>query len=527
MAGAALPKPMNVRGGAEAAAAKPPEAEEKTYGQILKSTALVGGSSVVSIAMGIVRTKAMAILLGPAGFGLFGLYSSIANLTQNIAGMGVNSSGVRQIAESAATSDAEQIARTAAVLRRTSVLLGALGAAVLIVFSRQVSTVTFGTSKNAAAVALLSLVVFFNLVSGGQAALIQGLRRISDLARMGVFGALFGTAATIPIVYVLRQRGVVPSLVAVALLLLLTSWWYSRKIRVPRRSITFADGAGEASALLKLGIAFMASGFMTMGSAYLVRIIVVHKLGLEATGCYQSAWTLGGLYIGIILQAMGADFYPRLTASAFDNSKCNRLVNEQAQVGLLLGGPGIIATLTFAPLVITLFYSARFVAAVELLRWVSLGVMLQMITWPMGFIILAQGRQNCFFLVDLAWTVVHVGLASVCVGLFGLNGAGMAFFGSYCFHLLLLYPIVRHLTGFRWSRENRRLGLMAMLSVLVVFVGCSTLPLGLATGLGTVTLIASGIWSVRALVTLIPPEQLPVPVQSIVGRLRTFTAHER
>jgi hypothetical protein len=32
--------------------------------------------------------------------------------------------------------------------------------------------------------------------------------------------------------------------------------------------------------------------------------------------------------------------------------ECNRLVNEQAEVGLLLAGPGVIATLTFAPLVI-------------------------------------------------------------------------------------------------------------------------------------------------------------------------------
>ena len=76
-------------------------AEEHTYGQILKSSALIGGSSVLNIGIGIVRTKAMAVLLGPAGFGLMGLYGSIADLAVSIAGMGVNSSGVRQIAEAA------------------------------------------------------------------------------------------------------------------------------------------------------------------------------------------------------------------------------------------------------------------------------------------------------------------------------------------------------------------------------------------------------------------------------------------
>jgi len=123
----------------------------------------------VNIAIGIVRTKVMAVLLGPAGFGLFGLYGSIASLTQSLAGMGINSSGVRQIAEQSVREDAERIApKTTAVLRRTSILLGVLGAGLLIAFSRQVSTLTFGNNQHAAAVCLLSIAVFFQLISAGQ-----------------------------------------------------------------------------------------------------------------------------------------------------------------------------------------------------------------------------------------------------------------------------------------------------------------------------------------------------------------------
>ena len=126
--------------------------EKHTYGQILKSSALVGGSQILNIAIGIARTKAMAMLLGPGGFGLAGLYGSIVDLTQSLAGMGINSSGVRQIAEAVGTDDSNRIALTAAILRRTSVVLGALGALLLLVFSRQVSALTFGTTQHAAAV---------------------------------------------------------------------------------------------------------------------------------------------------------------------------------------------------------------------------------------------------------------------------------------------------------------------------------------------------------------------------------------
>jgi|SRR5215472_6635527 len=109
-------------------AAKSPKApvgttKKGSYGQILTSSALVGAH----------------LLLGPAGLGLFGLFGSVADLSQNIAGMGVNSSGVRQIAEAVGSSDDERIAETVAVLRRTSVVLGLMGAALVASLSRQIS----------------------------------------------------------------------------------------------------------------------------------------------------------------------------------------------------------------------------------------------------------------------------------------------------------------------------------------------------------------------------------------------------
>src|SRR2546425_13134551 len=98
-----------------------------TYGQILKSSALMGGSTVANIAVSVIRAKAMALLLGPAGVGLVGLYSAILELTQSVAAMGINNSGVRQIAEAVGSDDYQRVSRTAAVLRRTSIVLGVLG----------------------------------------------------------------------------------------------------------------------------------------------------------------------------------------------------------------------------------------------------------------------------------------------------------------------------------------------------------------------------------------------------------------
>jgi len=83
---------------------------QSTHTQILKSTAIIGGASVINVLFAIVRNKAMAVLLGPQGVGLMGLYSSIADLTQTLAALGIQDSGVRQIAEAAGTGDGQRIA---------------------------------------------------------------------------------------------------------------------------------------------------------------------------------------------------------------------------------------------------------------------------------------------------------------------------------------------------------------------------------------------------------------------------------
>jgi enterobacterial common antigen flippase len=498
-------------------ATRPAESEKHTYGQILKSTALIGGSSTLNLAIGIVRTKALAVLLGPAGIGLLGLYGSISDLARSIAGMGVNSSGVRQIAEAVGSGNADRIAQTVTVLRRISIVLGIFGAVLLAAFSQQVSTLTFGSEQHAGAVCLLSIAVLFRLVADGQGALIQGMRRISDLAKLGVLGALLGTIISIPLVYFFREEGVVPSLVAVAAMSILTSWWYGRKVEVKPIVLTASQFRQETASLLKLGFAFMASGFLMMGSAYAVNTIVTRSLGLDAAGLYQSAWTLGGLYVGFVLQAMGADFYPRLVGVAKDDRQCNRLVNEQAQVSLLLAGPGVIATLTFAPLVIALLYTAKFSEAVEILRWICLGMTMRVITWPMGFIIVAKGRQTIFFATELAWTIVNVGLAWLCVQSFGVNGAGMAFFGSYVFHGLMIYPIVRGLSGFRWSTDNRKTGLLYLVLIATVFCGFYVLPPLVATGLGVMATALCSFHSIRTLVGLVSVDRIPPRIQRLLA----------
>lgn len=489
--------------------------ETSTYSAMLKASALIGGSSVVSIAIGIVRTKAMAVLLGPGGLGLMGVYGLIAALTLTVAGLGINSSGVRQIAESVGSGDIRRIARTVCAVRRASILLGLCGGAGLALVAPQVSTLTFGGDQHARDILILSAAVVFELVASGQGAVIQGMRRMADLAKITVAGALLGTVVSIGVVYCLGEQGVVVALVGVAGVSIIPSWWYCRKGLSDRTRMSVLEVRREVGSLLGLGSVFMASGMLTLGAGYVVKLMIVRTFGLEGAGLQQAAWTLGGLYVGFILQAMGTDFYPRLVTAARDDDKCNRLVNEQTQISLLLAGPGVIATITCAPMVVSVFYSATFSGAADILRWMCVGAALRVITWPMGYIIVAKRKRVLFFGTELVWAVANVWLTWICVGAFGLDGVGVAFSASYVLHFVMIYPIVRQLSGFRWSAASG-----SMLFTYVTLIGCafasSYIDQGMwaaAAGIGTV--LVSAMYSSKRLLSLVGGDGCGQPVQRL------------
>ena len=479
-----------------------------SYGQIFKSTAFTGGASVINILLGIVRTKVMAVLLGPSGVGLIGLYMTIIGLASTLSGMGIGSSGVRQIAEAAGSEDQERIARTIKTLRRTTLVLGAVGALLLAAFSLPLSMLTFKDHAHAVAIAVLGITVLFGAVSTGQSALIQGLRHIANLARLNILAALTGTVIGLPLIWWLRARGIVPLLVVLSAMGLLFSWWFARRITVAPVRLTYRETVREARGLLGWGLAFMVSGLMIAAVAYVTRLLIVRQLGLNAAGYYSAAYTLSGIYAGFILQSMGVDFYPRLTAVAEDHFTVNRLVNEQAEIALLLAVPGVLGTLTLAPFVIRVFYAGAFDPATAVLQWQVLGILGRIISWPVGIILLAKGAGKLFLISESLTCAINVGLVWLLIPRFGVKGAGMAFAAMYTWEAVFVFFLATRLTDFRWSRLNLQM-LGWMLPVVAgVFVATYYLPFAWSLPLGLATTLLAGLICLKGLLRRVPPHRL-------------------
>jgi PST family polysaccharide transporter len=183
-----------------------------------------------------------------------------------------------------------------------------------------------------------------------------------------------------------------------------------------------------------------------------------------------------------------------------------RMVNEQTEIGLLLALPGLLATMALAPWILQIFYTREFLGAVELLQWFILGCLGRVISWPLGFVMLALGKGRWFLLTETSFNLVHVALIALGLQLYGIEGVAIAFVVMYVGYIAAVLLVSRRLIGFKWSAECTRLGLLSLPVLGVIFNASRLLPLWPATWLGlSLTLVAS-VLCLRGLVARVGSE---------------------
>lgn len=496
-----------------------------SYGQILRSSSIMGGAQAINYLVGLLRVKVVAVLLGPTGVGVIGLYTSATSLLGTVTGLGLQGSAVRAIAQAQGKNDPLAVARTIRMLRRLVWATGFLGWLASLALALPLSRLMFDSTQHAWALAVLGGMLLMTAVSNGQLALLQGLRRIGDIARVQIAAAVLNTAVTIALYAWLREDGIVPVLIANAALTLLCSWWFARRVDVPVVVMDWTLAVAEAKPLLGIGVAMMWSGVLTLVVDLYTRTLITRTLGVDAAGIYQAAWGLSGLFAGFVLGAMGTDFYPRLTSVIQDRRASVRVINEQMEIGVLLAVPGLLGTLAFPQWLVWVLYSAKFAPAGDVLMWMVLGVLGRVVSFPMAFVQVALGSGRWYMATEAFFAAVLVGLVTWLVPKYGVIGAAYAFAVTYFIYTLGMGWLAHRLINFTFSGGVSRLLVIACvmvgfgLGMHYVLVG----PYKIAGG--TLLVIIGGMWSLNGLIARLgSSHRVSVMVRKLPGFLKVIGA---
>ena len=473
-----------------------------SYRRILKTSSITGGSSVLNILIGLARTKVIALLLGPSGIGLVGLYTGLMSTATTLASMGIGTIATRQIAEAIGKEDQRALAIIRRAIFWAVLMLATTSGSVVWALRETLAIHILGSIQHTSIVAWLALGVALSVASASQGALLQGMRRIGDMAKLSIYSSIIITSLGIGLLWQWGAQVLWAYLLLGPVFSFLLGHLYVSKLpKAPIVEISLTELATQWKIFLRLGIPFMGAGLMQTAVQLWIRISVGNELGVEAVGHFQAAWNISMQYISFVLGAMAADYYPRLTSVIHDKAAVCRLVNEQTEVALLLSTPVFIAMLGLAPWVVQLLYSAEFSDAVDILRWQILGDVLKVCSWPLGFIILALGAGNIFFWTETSTLLLMGALVFWFISTLGLQITGSAFLASYMYYLPLVYFLAWRRINFHWTRSVLGLLLTTLtLCFTVLYVSMNTewgiqSSLALSIGFGCFALIRLAIMS--------------------------------
>ena len=309
-----------------------------------------------------------------------------------------------------------------------------------------VSHATFGSAEYAPDLLIGGLAAPLIIATAMWTAILQAQGRLKQLALTQVATAVGGLVLGLPLIATLGLHGIAPSLLLAAALTALFTWRQARAASPPRAAP--AAERADLAALVRLGGALMVVGLLSQLAAYGVRLLLIRELGLAAAGNYQAALSIAGSLPGFVFAAMGTDFFPRI-AAARDEAEAKGLAEKQIQAGLLLALPLLALLLTMGRTCIHLLYKddPQFEGAVAVLRWMNWGVFLRVVSWPLGFWLLARGSSLAVVVVEGAAAAVMGILPWWLIADRGLEGAGLAFFLGYVAYLVLMLLISRRRAG--------------------------------------------------------------------------------
>ena len=422
------------------------------FARILRSSALMGGASGVSLIAALIRNKLIATLLGPAGLGVFGILSQYAGMMSQVCGLGSSNTAVRHVADA----DEEQRQKRESEVRSFTWKLSIIGAIAAAGLALPACYWSFDGAQNLHLMAIAGLAAPLLIVAGSWSAVMQARKQIGELAKVQVISAAAGIVVSAPLVWFFGAIGAALSIVVVAGVppLVISLMRHAPAICAPVSD----DGPRR---LLRVGLAMLGMIVVTQLSLYATRVLITGYAGVEHAGYYQAALATAGSIPNFIFVAMGVDYFPRV-AAARDKDEILRLTNGQIQAGVMMALPLFAGLVLFGRQLLTLLYSADFTPAEDVQGWMIWGVACRLVSWPIGYWLMAKASASEIFVIEGAGALLAPLLTLALLPQFGFSAVGIAYFSQAVLYGALVLWFMYHKTGRAISSGSAFIAVVAL-----------------------------------------------------------------
>jgi O-antigen/teichoic acid export membrane protein len=402
--------------------------------------------------LGVARTKLIIFFLGTAGVGLLGIYQSIISFFESIFSFGVSTAATRLISIYKSENNIFEVRRIGMATLLILFILGILCSFVLFFSSYGLSKISFGDLRFASNIKIIGLVVCLNLLISGSVAIFQGVYEPAKMVKSNLLGSLVGVLLAFPILYFLKEDGLVPSLLVTSISTFLFSLHFIFELNLNPKWHSVGYTLNSASRILSTGIFISIGNSFVFFIGYLIRVYIGKTSNIQDVAYYSASFTILNMYMGTLFNAMSGDYYPRLTYVIKDLNERNNLINKQAEIILIFIGPILSIFVLFNKTIIYALFSSDFLVINGLLIYSVLGILFKAFSWCIAYSFLAHSNSKLFMINEIVSSLILLVFSIIGFKLFYLNGLAYAYIISYLLYFIQVYIIAQNRYFYKASR---------------------------------------------------------------------------
>ncbi|TWT13550.1 hypothetical protein [Reyranella sp. CPCC 100927] len=398
--------------------------------KLLKAIATTGSASGLTLLLGLLTNKIVAVTLGPTGSGLLASYRSIHEMAAYLGTMAGPTAQVQAL--SSVEGEARRRRLVACVwLTLTGMIIFSL---VLLIGAPLIADHFFRDSSADTVVAIRSLVI--TLCVALAAVMAAGLINVSGaigwLAVVQICGSVAALILAWPLATAaaggLQLAYVGMILVPITVQLVVAGVVCRKKGWFPSLGSAFRELPSRADLkhFTYFFIANIGTGLVDNASMLALRAAIIETEGQAGNGLFQAAWMLTQHNLTLLVGVFGVYLLPLLSMQ-HDEGERRRVLDETLPViivlTVMLAGGGLL----FMPLVLRLLYSDAFLPAIEPLRWMLMANFFSALLSTFYTLIAARGRPLISAVFNLPWYVAFAGFGiSVLTGRLDVSSMGLS-----------------------------------------------------------------------------------------------------
>ena len=414
-----------------------------TAGGMAKVLSLTSVATLVRMCAGMVSTKVVAMLVGPAGVALLGQLGNFTGIVQTLAGGGICNGITKYVAQN---KDNESVTRSylSAALKITlvcSVLCGLL----MIAAHRWLSELIMLTPDYGYVFVVFGFTAVLYALNAGVLAALNGFKQFRTFVVVSIVNSIVGVLFTVSLVLLFGLRGALISYVTYQSVVFAVTVWMLRRslwMRWSLLSVRF-----DRSYLRRYGgYAMMAvvTTLMVPLVQMLLRGYVMADISGTQAGIWEGMQKISSMYLMVVTTSLSVYYLPRLSEIKDATELRSEIGNAFRLVIPLLVVAFLIIYLS-RYFIISILFTADFTSMAQLFAWQMGGDLIRIASWLLAFVMVAKAMTVHYVVSEVLSALCYLALGYIFVSFNGIVGLVQANLLNYILYLCAMAMIFRRL----------------------------------------------------------------------------------